>query len=301
MGVVRDALKRARYSQPANRWLTGAARAVLGGAGVRSEFVIRHLHRCGAVESRLPNGARLRLWSAADDWVSNQVFWRGWLGYEPETSPLFFRLARHAAVTLDVGAYVGFFSLLAGHANPRARVYAFEPLSAAFERLRQNIARNALSNVEAIAAAVADAAGQLDFFHAPANTGIPCSSSLSYEFMAGTAGLRKTTVPVLRLDDFVREKGLERVDLVKIDTESTEPAVLAGGRGTLGRDHPNIVCEVLRGRGAEPRLEHVLAPLGYRYYLLTPDGPALRERIEGHPEWLNYLFSTLPAGEVARL
>jgi FkbM family methyltransferase len=237
----------------------------------------------------------------ADDWVSNQVFWRGWRGYEPETSPLFFRLAAHAAVTLDVGAYVGFFSLLAGHANPRARVYAFEPLAAAFERLGQNIARNALSNVEAVAAAVADAAGKLDFFHAPTKAGIPCSSSLSYEFMAGTENLRKTAVPVLRLDDFVREKGLERVDLLKIDTESTEPAVLAGALTTLERHRPNIICEVLRGRGAERRLEEILAPLGYRHYLLTPDGPAPRERIEGHPDWLNYLFSALPANEVARL
>jgi FkbM family methyltransferase len=301
MGVVRDALKRARYTQPANRWVTGAARAALGVAGIQSEFLIRHLHRCGAVESRLPNGASLRLWSIADDWVSNQVFWRGWLGYEPETSPLFFRLAARAAVTLDVGAYVGFFSLLAGHANPQGRVYAFEPLAAAFERLRKNNARNALSNVEAIAAAVADVAGHLEFFHAPTTNGIPCSSSLSQEFMAGTPDLRKTTVPVVRLDDFVQEKGLERVDLVKIDTESTEPAVLVGAHRTLDRHHPNIVCEVLRGRGAERKLETVLAPLGYRYYLLTPDGPAPRDRIEGHPEWLNYLFSVLPPDAMARL
>jgi FkbM family methyltransferase len=233
--------------------------------------------------------------------VSNQVFWRGWLGYEPETSPLFFRLAARAAVMLDVGAHVGFFSLLAGHANSHGRVYAFEPLAAAFERLGQNIARNKLSNVEAIAAAVADAAGDLEFFHAPTSKSIPSSSSLSYEFMAGTADLQKTTVPVMRLDDFVQEKGLERVDLIKIDTESTEPAVLVGAHMTLDRHHPNIICEVLHGRGAEQKLEEVLAPLGYRYYLLTPEGPAPRERIEGHPEWLNYLFSALTVGEVARL
>lgn len=95
---------------------------------------MRHLHRLGRVATRLPDGRVLRLWSQADDWVSNQVFWRGWQGYEPETTPLFYRLARRAHVTLDVGAHVGFFSLLAGHANAAGRVFAFEPLEKAFRR-----------------------------------------------------------------------------------------------------------------------------------------------------------------------
>jgi hypothetical protein len=80
--------------------------------------MIKHLHRFGIVRSRLPHGRTLRLWSRGDDWIANQVHWRGWDGYEPETLPLFFRLAATARVTLDVGAHVGFFTLLAGHANP---------------------------------------------------------------------------------------------------------------------------------------------------------------------------------------
>jgi hypothetical protein len=57
------------------------------------EVAIKHLPRTGPVRSRLPNGEVLRLWSRGDDWISNQVFWRGWSGYEPETTPLFFELA----------------------------------------------------------------------------------------------------------------------------------------------------------------------------------------------------------------
>ena len=70
------------------------------------------------------------------------------------------------------------------------------------------------------------------------------------------------------------------------------PQALAGMIDTLRRDQPSLVCEVLRGRGSERPLEQLLGPLGYRYYLLTPDGPVLRERVEGHPELLNYLFTT---------
>ena len=101
---------------------TTATRWALAATGARSEFVVKHLHKVGTVRARLPNGRALRLWSRGDDWVSNQVYWRGWDGYEPETVPLFWRLAERSAVTLDVGAYVGYFALLAGHANPSGRV-----------------------------------------------------------------------------------------------------------------------------------------------------------------------------------
>ncbi|MEK6320326.1 MAG: hypothetical protein AABN33_01450 [Acidobacteriota bacterium] len=55
------------------------------------------------------------------------------------------------------------------------------------------------------------------------------------------------------------------------------------------------------GCGSERELEEALQPIGYRYYHLTPGGPVLSERIEGHPEWLNYLFTTLSPDEVAAL
>lgn len=291
-------LKRLRTTQPLNWLTTSTARTVLSAAGVRPEVVVKHLHRVGTVTSRLPNGRVLRLWSRGDDWVSNQVFWRGWDGYEPETGPLFFRLAQRSEVTLDVGAYVGYFTLLAAHANPSARVFAFEPMKAIAARLRHHVACNRLSNVECTEAAVGECEGTAEFFHTPRP--FPTSSSLSREFM-GTTGIVSSRVTVLALDRFLRDRNVGRVDLVKIDTESTEPQVLRGMRDCLERDRPTLVCEVLKDRGAEQPLEAVLGPLGYRYYLLTPDGPVLRDRIEGHPDWLNYLFTTQGPERVAQL
>jgi hypothetical protein len=93
------------------------------------------------------------------------------------------------------------------------------------------------------------------------------------------------------LDRIVQEHKLDRVDLLKIDTESTEPQVLRGMIETLKRDRPTIVCEVLKGRGSEEQLDKILGSLGYRYYLLTPNGPEKQDQIIGHPSWLNYLFS----------
>lgn len=299
MHDVRASLKRLRVSQPFNFVATSLVQAVLSAFGMRSEFVIRHLHRAGTVRCRLPNGRILRLWSRGDDWISNQVYWRGWSGYEPETVPLFFRLAVSARVTLDIGAYVGFYALLAAHANPEGRVYAFEPHPGIFPRLERNVALNRLGGVRCVPSAVGDLDGTGELFHV--STAMPSSSSLSREFMEGAPHLGSSRVAVVTLDRFARENALPRVDLVKIDTEGTEAQVLRGMCETLRRDRPSIVCEVLPGRGAEQPLEAILHPLGYHYYLLTPAGPSPRERIEGHPVWLNYLFTERDPDDVARL
>ena len=297
--VVKSSLKRLHVSQPFNRIATSSVRSLLRATGLRSEMIVKHLHRIGTVHSELPNGRTLRLWSRADDWVSNQVYWRGWQGYEPETAPLFFRVASRARVTLDVGAYVGFFTLIAGHANHKGRVFAFEPLPDAYERLRSNVALNKLTNVLTVPSAVGEVDGRADFFCADSH--MPCSSSLSYEFMSSADSLRSIPVPVIKLDTFVRENRVQGVDLMKIDTESTEPQVLNGMIETIRRDRPVIFCEVLKQRGSEALLQEIIRYINYRAYLLTPDGPDLRDRVEGHPEWLNYLFTALSPSEVAQL
>ncbi len=208
-GFIKGALKKLRSSQPFNFVATSTLRSLSNATGLHSEFVIKHMHKVGKVSCKLPNGQYLRLWFRGDDWVSNQLYWRGLSGYEPETVPLFFRLASRADVTLDVGAYVGFYTLLAAHANPNGAVYAFEPLPKIHERLQKNIGLNRMSNVECLRAAVGQAEGKAEFFHVDA--GLPTSSSLSFEFMRTTGELRSTTVPVITLDRFIKDKGLRRV------------------------------------------------------------------------------------------
>jgi hypothetical protein len=112
-------------------------------------------------------------------------------------------------------------------------------------------------------------------------------------------------VPVVTLDRFVRDHGVSNVDLVKLDIEGTEPQALHGMQDTLRRDHPILICEVLKGFGTEQVLGDLLAPNGYRYYLLSPEGPVQRDRIEGQPdgrwELRNYLFTILPHAEIMQL
>ena len=277
---------------PFNYAATTIARGITSAIGWQPDFLPRHLHKVGRVRCSLPNGSAFDLWSRGDDWISNRVFWFGWTGYEPETIGIFSSLAATASVTLDVGAYVGYYSLVAARSNSHGVVHAFEPMPSIFARLENNIRLNGLRNVEAHEIAVGDTEGTAAFYFS-AKSELPTSSSLSPTYTADTSGLTSRSVRVVRLDDFLRERSIGRVDLMKIDTETTELAVLRGARAMLERDKPNIVCEVLYDRADAAAMTEFLAPLGYSFYLLTPDGPVRKNAIEGHPEFLNYLLTTL--------
>ncbi len=299
---MKAALKRLRYSQPFNRIATSTIRGVCRLVGTTPEVFPHHLHRVGHVFETLPNGEVLHLFSKGDDWVSNHVFWRGWKAYEPGTIDLFYRLSARAEAVLDIGAYVGFFTLIAALANRKSRVFAFEPMEPIHRRLMENVQRNGLGNVQCFNAAVSDTEGTARFFFSGAALQeglLPTSSSLSEAFMAGAPGLTGVDVPLMTVDGFADEYALTRIDLIKIDTETTEPSVLRGMRRVLARDRPTLICEVLQGRVDAVALELELKPLGYRYFLLTPAGPEARESIEGHPEFLNYLFTANPQRDLA--
>jgi FkbM family methyltransferase len=288
--LLKNTIKGLRSSQPFNRIATSGAKAMCSLSGGQPEFLIKYLHRIDLVESKLPNGQVLKLSSKGDDWVSNQVFWRGWQGYEPETIPLFYKLAERSAVTFDVGAYVGFFTLLAAHANPNSRVFAFEPMKAIYQRLVQHVELNSLQNVTATFGAVGAEEGEAEFFHVEGFE-LPTSSSLSFEFAKDTEHITSTKVKVFQLDKFAKDNDIGNLGLMKIDTETTEPDVLLGATTLLGNHKPDIICEVLAGRAEGRKLKEILVPFGYDFYLLTPDGPVKKEEIEGHPDFLNYLFT----------
>jgi FkbM family methyltransferase len=283
-------LKGLRAVPAVNVPTTNLIRGVARSLNVTPEWAIKHLPRSGEVAMVLPNGRRAWMWSRGDDWVANQVFWRGWDGHEPDCAGLFWELARRATVTVDVGAHVGYFTVLAAMANPEGRVIALEPLPTVFMRLQRNLHLNGLSNVTAVQKAAGASTGPAQFFHVPVDE-VPSSSSLSEEFMSTAPVVESLAVDVVRLDSLADELGIGGIDLLKIDTETTEPQVLAGMGTLLAESQPDIFCEVL-GTADVNALTGVLEPVGYEYHLLTEDGLQRRDAIVPDARWPNYLFTT---------
>ena len=290
MPLVKQQLKALRSWTPLNVAVTSLVRGVVRRTGRETTTLVRYLPRVGVVEAELPDGRTLRLWSRGDDDVASAVYWRGWAGHELETAPHFFRLASQARVTIDVGAHVGYFSLLAAYANPNGTVHAFEPLRQVHDRLQRNVALNALSNVSCHRLALGRQSTRGEFFHVPDS--IPSSSSLSRSFMESIVHkdrLVVSQVEVTTLDEFVTANAVRGVDLVKIDTEATEDQVVAGMLETIARDRPAVVCEVLPEGPAEA-IEEMLRPFHYRYSLFTDTGLQPRPHVVPDERWRNFLF-----------
>ena len=259
--IVRLA-KAIRTSQPFNGLATKSLRSTLGSLGTESEWLIMHLPRTGTVSARLPNGRVLRFRTRGDDYLPNQIFWRGWDGFEPETTPILWHLASRARTVLDIGAHIGVMSLLAAHANPSASVFAFEPFRPVYSRLCLNAGLNKLTNLECLNLAAGDVNGTLELYYIDDSDGLlPSSTSMRREFIERSleyyrlplSQLRHAPVSTVTVDSFVESRGIDRVDLVKIDTESTEPSVIRGMLSTLRRDRPSIIVEILPGRSLWPR------------------------------------------------
>lgn len=289
---LKSTLKHQRSSQPFNRFTTSTLKQLFEIANIRPEFVIKHLPRVGITKIELPDGISLKLDSNGEDWIPTQLFWRGWLGYEPEVTRTFYELAKNARVIFDVGAHVGFFSVLAGTVNPRCDVYAFEPLQRVYEQLERNVSLNDLENVHCVMTAVGNHSGNQEFYFPDQKA--PVSSSLRSDMLLATLGettVRHITVPVETLDSIVRRYGLNEVNLIKLDTERTEDEVLEGSRETLSNFRPDIICEVWPDANNIEQLESLLHEYDYSYYQLLPDGPVKRSHIEPSIDALNYLFS----------
>lgn len=210
----------------------------------------------------------------------------GFARYEPEAMAVYLaaidRLPDRSA--FDVGANVGVFSLLAS-AITDVEVIGFEPtpdLAAAFRRI---VAANRLECiVEEIALGATSGRATLHLSDVTDS-----SNSLRSGFRPGD---RTVHVALETLDAYVARTG--RVPgALKIDTESTEPDVLRGALETLKTAGPWIVCEVLAGR-TEAELMDILRPLGYRWYPLTGEIPAIAaDEIVGDPTYqhMDWLFT----------
>jgi len=213
--------------------------------------------------------------------VENELFWRGFGGgWEATSILLWAEMAKNAQVVLDIGANSGVFALTAKAMNPAATVIAFEPAPRICERLQRNVALNEF-DIEIVALGVSDTTGTLKFFNTTASHSY--SASFSPEMLVGRADLTETDIPVTRLDDFLDDRQVGALELIKIDVEMHESEVLAGAARCLARDRPDILIEILTHALAE-KVDSQIEDLGYlKFQVLEAEGLKRLERLtDGH-------------------
>jgi FkbM family methyltransferase len=164
--------------------------------------------------------------------------------WEPEETELVKKLIKPGAIFADVGANLGYYSLIAARAGA-SHVYAFEAQPSTYELLGKNVIINWMTKfITYENLAVYSHTTELEFFvrnNYPGNSsvGMTAPDQLAKWFDTTTA----VKVHAVSLDDYFSNKP-EKLDLIKVDVEGAEPAVFEGARRTLARNRDvKILCE----------------------------------------------------------
>ncbi len=216
----------------------------------------------------------LTLWYDTDE-PSNTIRGLAAGGYEQPIADLFATVLRPGMTVLDVGAHIGYFTLVAArHVGPTGRVWSFEPDPANRASLERNVDVNGMADrVTIVPLAAAAAVGESALYRVSGDTG---SSTL---YPSGGACGEPIAVRTTSLDAWAHANGWPSVDLVKIDTEGAEGAVVAGMAELLARN-PNAAvvleyqADTLEAAGVDPTdlLRQLLAVGSGHVELLDPRG-----------------------------
>ncbi len=155
--------------------------------------------------------------------------------YEPETTRLVLSALEMGQTFVDVGAHVGYYTLLAARAvGSTGRVYAFEPAPDNLSLLSRNIQVNGCDgNVTLVPKAVSDKSGHRPLFLSEEDSG---TNSIFPSPLVRTASV---DVETTTLDAYFEQEGWPPIHLMKMDIEGGEKAALEG-MGGLSRRNPSL-------------------------------------------------------------
>ena len=153
-----------------------------------------------------------------------------WLGtYEFAKQRLFSETIREGSVVYDIGAHVGFYTLLASVlVGPKGKVVAFEPLPRNIYYLKEHLRLNQCKNVTLVEAAVCE------------QNGMSCFKESGDSYTGHLFSKDGIAVKTVCIDDLLSKGEIPSPDLLKIDVEGAELSVLSGAKLMTANYHPTI-------------------------------------------------------------
>jgi FkbM family methyltransferase len=183
-------------------------------------------------------------------WIAGSSVHGCWLGlYERVKVDAFIKYLKPTSVVYDVGANVGYYSLIAGKYSTLGAVYSFEPLPSNVELLRRHLIINKINNVTIFDCAVSDKEGEAFF------------EVMSSNLMGRLALQGNLKVRMSSLDSIIQLNQAAEPDIIKMDIEGAEYDALCGAVNLLKRKKPTLFlathgavvhtacCQLLKGIG----------------------------------------------------
>jgi FkbM family methyltransferase len=209
--------------------------------------------------------------------MQSQIYWYGM--YSRDITCLMKRVVRPGMTVIDGGANVGEITLVAAKlVGPSGLVCSFEPVDGMADQLERNILANNLTNVQVVRAGLAREVGEATIYLAYDKFSDGSrNDGLGTLFPSGNRSRAAGTIPLVTLDGIIRERGGQRVDLVKLDIEGGELAALQGAGAMLREMKPALILELgdetCRAAGYSMReIWDYLAGFGYTFSRIERKG-----------------------------
>ncbi|NLO19752.1 MAG: FkbM family methyltransferase [Ignavibacteria bacterium] len=199
---------------------------------------------------------------------------------------------KESQVVFDIGANVGFLTLtFSKQAKKNGKVYAFEPEPKNFKKLQENVLLNNFQNISLNNFAISSINDKLKLY-------------LSDDNNFGTHSLvnernnseNYVNVDTVKLDDFVFQNNIKKIDWMKIDVEGAELDVVNGAKKTLIDLKPNLIIEVIsenmkkRGLSSVLFKKMMLDEFAYFPFLINNSGKLLEDSADNENNSENLVF-----------
>ncbi len=189
-------------------------------------------------------------------WVVGSTRHACWLGsYEINIQRLVTQEVRCGEVFYDVGANVGFYSVLASILTGPGKVYAFEPLPENVRYIKKHLELNDVRNVEVFEVAVSDEQGTFSF-QDEETRGMGC-------LQAGG----NLCVQTVTLDSLLQEQRIAPPCVIKMDIEGAETRALMGARECFQKHKPKLILAT-HGKEIHRECRRLLDSWGYECLIL---------------------------------
>ena len=197
--------------------------------------------------------------------ISDYIQWWIYFGvYEKEKNNLY-ELAMPGSYIMDVGSNIGEIAMnLASKVGPSGKIFCFEPDRLNYKRLQDNLALNHFTNISTYHDALGNDNAEYKLYGYEGNRGcsriVPANTSEQDNY---------SLVRTITIDQWRKENSIQKIDLIKIDTEGFEMKILQGAVETISMLKPILYIELddvnlkLQHSSAAELISH-LAKSGYR-------------------------------------
>lgn len=249
-----------------------------------------HIPVNGSFTIDLGEGKKITMTANPTSYLARLLYWKGIKGFEYDSVRIFIELVKESKVFFDIGANIGYYSLVAKAFNKEVKVFGFEPMPAANKYFHLNAEANKIDDITIEKTALSDFTGDAKFYsiykakydeiedHLSGDGGLSFSQS-------GARSKSEFNVSCDTLDNYVSKKLApnEKIDLIKLDTEASEHLVLSGGANVLTNHRPIIQCEILIGH-IEKQMEEIFKKNNYLFYKAYPKGLKLTDSLTNNPD-----------------